>query len=426
MAAAPASVSGVKPIAPGLPPPYQQQQQPQAQFQQPPHLQPVMAPPPAMPPMAQAPAPQAPAPGPAAAPADPPKKPSAIRAFGSWIASNVRERAKLIVLLLIGGLMYGGYRLYAFRQPYEWSGSVEVKTVSLGSRTGGRVKDVLVHEGQEVKAGTVLVVLEPGELEAKKAIAESELESAEAALEKLSNGARPEEIAQAQARVAEARAAAGKEGGRAAQEAKEYALAMKLYKQGAISAAERDAKLGGARAASGQTAEAMARAKEAAAALNLLTGGTRPEDLRVARANVAVAKAKLEQVTTQIEELSIRAPRDGRVESLTVRPGDMLRAEAPAAKLLEKGQIYVRIYVPETQLGKIHSGQEVPITVDSFPGRKFMGRVEHINEIGEFTPRRLITTDDRASEVFGARVSLLDGDKELRAGMVAFVHVPKR
>ena len=288
------------------------------------------------------------------------------------------------------------------------------------------MKEVRVHEGQEVKAGTVLIVLEPGELEAKTAIAESELESAEAALDKLSNGARPEEIAQAQARVAEARAAAGKEGGRAAQEAKEYALANKLYKQGAISAAERDAKLGGARAASGQTAEAMARAKEAAAALNLLTGGTRPEDLRVARANVAVAKAKLEQVSTQIEELSIRAPRDGRVESLTVRPGDMLRAEAPAARLLEKGQIYVRIYVPETQLGKIHSGQEVPITVDSFPGRKFMGRVEHINEIGEFTPRRLITTDDRASEVFGARVSLLDGDKELRAGMVAFVHVPKR
>jgi multidrug resistance efflux pump len=104
----------------------------------------------------------------------------------------------------------------------------------------------------------------------------------------------------------------------------------------------------------------------------------------------------------------------------------MLRSDAPAATLLERGELYVRIYVPETQIGKIQVGQQVPISVDSFPKRQFHGRVDHINEVGEYTPRRLITTEDRSSEVFGARIALDDGIDDLRAGMIAFIHVPKR
>ncbi len=373
----------------------------------------------------------APMPGPA--PLAPPQaeapedqEPGFFRSALDWIKEQVRERAGLVVCLAIGGLLYGGYRLYALRQPYEWSGSVEAKTASVGSRTGGRVKEILVREGEEVKAGAVLIVLEPGELEAKKSIAEADLEAAEATLEKVTNGARPDEIAQVQARLLEARAAAGREGSHAAQQHRDFERASNLYRGGAISGAEAESKSSAMRASGAGAAAAAARAKEMEAALKLLTGGARSEDLRVAKATVAVARAKLLQIAAQINELSIRASRDARVESLTVRPGDMLRPDAPAAKLLEKGQLYVRIYVPETQLGRIQPGQEVPIIVDSFPSRQFKGRVDHVNEVGEFTPRRLVTTEDRASEVFGARVTLLDGDRELRAGMVAFVHVPKR
>ena len=298
--------------------------------------------------------------------------------------------------------------------------------MSVGSRTGGRVRDVLVREGQEVKAGTVLVQLEAGETEAKKAQAEADLEATTAALQKLQNGARPEELSQASARLEEARASAGKEAGRAAQEQKELARTKWLHSGGAVSTVEEEAKTGAVRVAAGSAAEATARAREAEAALKLLLGGTRPEDLRIAAANVAVSRGKLAAINTQIEELAIRAPRDSRVESIVVRPGDMLKENLPAATLLENGELYVRIYVPETQLGQIRVGQTVPITVDSFAQRSFQGRVEHINDLGEFTPRKLTTTEDRASEVFGARVTILEGDSELRAGMAAFIHVPKR
>ena len=351
--------------------------------------------------------------------AAPPKKPS-------WIRGIFKQYGKHIAIAVIGSASYGAFKLYEYRQPYEWSGSVEAHTVSVGSRTGGRVRDVLVREGQEVKAGTVLVQLEAGETEAKKAQAEADLEAATAALQKLQNGARPEELSQASARLEEARASAGKEAGRAAQEQKELARTKWLHSGGAVSTVEEEAKTGAVRVAAGSAAEATARAREAEAALKLLLGGTRPEDLRIAAANVAVARGKLAAINTQIEELAIRAPRDSRVESIVVRPGDMLKENLPAATLLENGELYVRIYVPETQLGQIRVGQTVPITVDSFAQRSFQGRVEHINDLGEFTPRKLTTTEDRASEVFGARVTILEGDSELRAGMAAFIHVPKR
>ena len=85
----------------------------------------------------------------------------------------------------------------------------------------------------------------------------------------------------------------------------------------------------------------------------------------------------------------------------------------------------MRIYVPETQIGHIRYGQEVPISVDSFPGRTFKGMVEHINTVGEYSPRNLQTADERADQVFAARVGLREGRDELRAGMAAFIHVPK-
>ncbi len=341
------------------------------------------------------------------------------------LAVRFKQNVKKLLVVALAGLSYAGYRVYEQRQPYEWSGSVEARMIYVASRTGGRVKEVLVREGQQVEAGAVLMVLEPGELEAQRAVAEGDLEAALANLDKISNGARPEEVAQATARLAEARAASAKESSRASLERKELARSQSLYRGGAISAAEHEARLANVRTATGSLGEAIARSREAEAALKLLTGGTRPEDIRAAKAAVAVAKAKLAVINSQIEELTIRASRPSRVESLAVRPGDILRDNAPAAALLETGQLYVQIYVPETQLGKISPGKEVPVIVDSFPGRTFKGRVEHINELGEFTPHRLVTTEDRASEVFGARVALLSGDGELRAGMAAFVHVAK-
>ncbi len=368
-----------------------------------------------------------------------------------------------LILLVAIGAAYFAYKRYLAHQPYEWAGTVEARAVTVASRTGGRIKQVLVREGDTVKPNQPLILLEAGDLEAQRAIAIAQLEQAKAALDKLEKGARPEEVAQAKARQAAAQAALAEtqHGSRVeeiaraeAQLAQTQAVVDKaqldvdrarrllaaeaIPKSEADSAetalrtaiAQRDAQKkvleqvrAGARVEEKQ--QAAARAQEAQAAANLVIAGPRVEDLRAAAAQVAAAQGRVDQLGIMIDELTIRAPSDARVESLDLRPGDLLGPNAPAATLLEADQLYVRLYVPETQIGHIKVGQEVPISVDSFPDRTFKAKVEHINERGEYSPRNLQTADERADQVFAVRISLIEGKEDLRAGMAATVEVPK-
>jgi HlyD family secretion protein len=178
------------------------------------------------------------------------------------------------------------------------------------------------------------------------------------------------------------------------------------------------------RMAAGDSDVAAARVAEADAAAKLVIAGARVEDLRAAEAQVAAAKARVDQLDVMLRELTVRAPASMRVEALDLRPGDIVAPNAPVATLLEDDQVYIRIYVPETQLGHVHVGDAVPITVDSYD-RTFGGKVEHINARGEYSPRNLQTSDQRADQVFAIRVAVVDGRNELRAGMAATIEVPR-
>jgi len=376
--------------------------------------------------------------------------------------NSLRRVAPLILLGGIAGA-YFGYRIYLAHQPYEWSGTVEVKTASIGSRAGGRVKEILVREGAHVVAGQPLITLEPGDLEAQKLMAEGQLLEAKADLEKMEKGSRPEEVEQARARAqsAEAALAESQTGARkediAAAEERLAALqaqldkakldadrARKLLAENAIAQAEGDAADSALRSAQGQRnaqaqvlaqlrngsrseeiAQAAAKKREAEANAKLVVAGPRVEDIAAAAARVKAAQGRLDQVNYLLDELTIRASRAARVETLDLRPGDLLAPNAPAARLFEEGELYVRIYVPETEIGHIRVGQKVPIGVDSFPGRRFTGTVEWISDIGEYSPRNLQTADERADQVFATRIALREGADDLRAGMAAVVEIAK-
>lgn len=376
-----------------------------------------------------------------------------------------RWRTILVTLAILAAGGYVGYRVVQSRQPYEWSGTVEVRTISVGSRTAGRVKEVCVHEGDLLAQGQPIIVLEPGDWLAQLAQAQAQLAQSKANLEKLENGARPDELEQARGRTLEATASFDetKAGARSEQvrareatlQAQEVAVAraqidaerlhrVKDLGSGAVSQADVDAADLALRAAIAnrdvsreqllelkngsrreEIEQAQARAIEAQASEKLLRAGTRAEDLAFARAQVAQAQGKVDEIRVMIGELTIQAPRPARVEACDLRPGDLLAANATAATLLEEDQLYVRIYVPETEIGHIRVGQVVPITVDSFLGRSFEGVVERINQVGEYSPRNLQTADERANQVFGTRVGIRTGRSELRAGMAAFIRVPK-
>jgi HlyD family secretion protein len=373
------------------------------------------------------------------------------------------SRSKVLMVLLLIGAVYGGYRVYLFRKPYEWSGTVEARTISVGSRAGGRVKEVLVKEGDRVAKGQPLITLEPGDWPAQLVQAQAQLVRSQATLDKLQKGARPEELDQARARAMTAKAAfaqtlagtrpeqvAAAEARLAVQElavekAKLDAERMaKLDRAGAAVPAEVDnAKISVRTAIAQRDAiqqqldemkngsrreelqQARAREAEQVASEKLVTAGSRVEDIRAAAADVDAAQGRVDQIKSMVDELTIRAPLATRIEALDLRPGDILGQNAAAAILLEENQLYVRIYIPETLLGRVKIGQEVPINVDSFPNEAFVGVVEHINGVGEYSPRNLQTADERADQVFATRVGLKTGFEQLRAGMAAFIRVPK-
>jgi len=380
-------------------------------------------------------------------------------------AAPARSRARWIAPALVVAALagYGWHRWRLAHAPYEWSGTVEVHLISLGSRAGGRVQKVLVKEGDRVAPGDALVVLEPGDWAAQRQQAEAQLTMMQATLDKLKAGSRPEEIAGARARAKAAQAVlqettAGTRGeeiaaGEARLAAQQVAVvraqkdAERLHKLAASGAAvpadvdnadlavqaaiaQRDAAAHqldelrhGARRE--QVAQAVARAAEQRASEQLITAGSRVEDLRVAAAQVEGAQGRVKQIETMIDELTIRAPVAARVEALDLRPGDILAPNQTAATVVEDDQLYVRIYVPETELGHVAVGQRVAIRVDSFPDQAFGGVVQRIHSVGEYSPRNLQTADERADQVFATRVGITSGGDRLRAGMAATIAVPR-
>jgi len=106
---------------------------------------------------------------------------------------------------------------------------------------------------------------------------------------------------------------------------------------------------------------------------------------------------------------------------LDVRPGDLIAPNTPVATLLERDQIYVRIYIPETEIGRVQLGQKAEIRVDSFPNQVFQGVVEQINQQAEFLPRNVQTREERVHQVFGVKVRIDDTSRRVLAGMAADV-----
>jgi HlyD family secretion protein len=367
----------------------------------------------------------------------------------------------LMLLGLAATLKYLSGRAATDRQVL--SGTIEADEIHVGSKVSGRIETVLVKEGQEVKQGESMIRFERYDLDAKHADAVAGVAQAEANLQKNLLWSRPEEMAAAKAQAEAAwmnyelarngprkQEIDGARADRGAAEA-DYEVAKvtlarvaKLLSDGVQSRQEYDnaksaydrsaAQLEAARQKldlllAGTRPEEIDRAdrlfKQASANRELVERGARKEDIDSAKAQVERARAALQQIDTQLTELEVKAPADAIVEVLQLRPGDLISPGSPVATLVEVDRLWVRVYVPEPDLGYMQLGKEVSVTVDTFRGESFRGRIEEIASRGEFTPRNVQTRDERAHQVFGVRVRLDNSARKLRAGMAADVTIPK-
>jgi multidrug resistance efflux pump len=342
-------------------------------------------------------------------------------------------------------------------------GTVEIQEVRLGSKIGGRVAEVLTHEGLPVRAGQVLVRLEAPELEAQREQWLARVKAKSAALERLRNGARVEdrEAAEAAAEAAQARYERLKAGSRIEdirqaeadlkREEASLALAQKdlrraeLLFPSALARAEYDSSQAEAsrwlaRAAAARAkldllvagnrkediAEAAAELKRARANALLLQHGSRSEDIAEAEAGLAEARGKLREVEAQLREAALLAPEEAMVEVLSVRKGDVVTPSQTIVRVLRADDLWVKVYVPETDLGRVRLGQKVEVRVDGYPGKRFAGTVEQIAGESEYTPRNVQSADERQHQVFGVKVRVANPDGMFKSGMAAEVTMPLR
>ncbi|RME73470.1 MAG: HlyD family efflux transporter periplasmic adaptor subunit [Verrucomicrobia bacterium] len=285
------------------------------------------------------------------------------------------------------------------------SGNIEAVDVRLAFKQPGHLLERLVDEGQSVSAGAVVARLDAAEWRHEVALRRAELSAAEARLAELEAGARPQEIAAAAAAVASAEAELERA-------RLEYRRQEELHASEA--AAVRD--LERARA---QLRVAEARVAEARERLALVREGPRVETIEQARAQVERARAALELARTHLSDTELASPIDGVVLAKHAEPGEVLMAGAPVITVADLRHVWLRAYVNETDLGRIRLGQPVAVYTDSYPGKRYEGRLSFIADEAEFTPKTVQTEKERVTLVYRVKIDLDNASGELKPGMVA-------
>ena len=320
-----------------------------------------------------------------------------------------RSITAIIVVLVAAGVSYVLFtnRLWTTSNELKLPGVVEIQEVRLGSKVGGRIAEVLVKEGQYAEPGELLVRFAVPELLAQKEQQVGRVSAAEAELMKARNGWRKEEVDQARSDL-ETNEADLK------QAEEDFARVEPLYKEGTLARGDFDAARATRDRAKGRVASSRFH-------YQMMQAGTRPEDISLAEANVIEAKGKLDEINANLEEANVVAPEKSLIEVVAVRKGDLVAPNTPVVRVLRAADVWIRVYVPETLLGKVRLNQSVTATADAFPGRKFPAVVFQISNEAEFTPRNVQSLEERHYQVFGIKIRVDDPDGVFKAGMAAQV-----
>lgn len=363
----------------------------------------------------------------------------------------------LAVLLLAGGAALYGPRFFPARHTPELlvTGTMEAAEIELSPKITGRITALLVKEGDPVKAGQLLVRLDDRDLKAQVRRSEAAVNAARAQLRDLEAGSRRQEIDEARANVQQtaaqlrdllagarpeeieqARQALGSATATRQLNEKEYERNRELFRRQLISvqdtdrareaydvaaAQERSARqqldllLAGPRP--NQVAAARAALRAARDRLNLLLAGPRPEQVAAARAQVREAEAALAQAESQLAQTELVSPIDGVVLRKNLYRGETANPGVSILTLVNPKDIWLRAYIPEPDLGRIHVGQPVRITTDTFKNRTFPGKIIEIATKAEFTPKNVQTRQERVNLVFRIKIGVENPEGILKPGM---------
>jgi ABC exporter DevB family membrane fusion protein len=312
------------------------------------------------------------------------------------------------------GLLAARHPPAAVSSPADRSGIVaagpgRVEAVSeevrISAQVGGRLRTVLVEEGDRVTAGQIVATVENADYLARVSSAEATLRLREADARKVHNGARAQERRDAEAAVREAEAVVE-------QANADVARRRDLFKDAVISRAEIDKAEEGFKVA-------QARLDSMRERLALVDAGSREEDCARADAEVALARAAIDEARALLEKTFVRAPIDGVVLRKHRRAGESVSTqfESPVMTVADRSRLRVRVDVDETDVARIREGQRASVTAGAFGDRVFDGRVVRVGRLlGKKTVRTDEPTERVDTKVLETLIELADGH-ELPLGL---------
>jgi membrane fusion protein YbhG len=313
----------------------------------------------------------------------------------------------VLMIVAIAGLLY-----YFFTRNQEEgnpflkvSGNIEATEVDMGFKVSGRIMSLLVQEGDWVEKGKVLATLDDEDLRQRLEVAQATLKSAQARLEKLLAGSRPEEIREAAAALEQAQFDYDNK-------KVSYERIKSLFERGVI---PKDT-LDNSESAFKISKAAVERAKEN---YQLVKIGPRKEDIEDARAQVEQAKANLRLIETQLSYTTLYSPLSGVVLVKSGEIGEIVNPGTPILTLADIENVWLKAYIPEANLSRVKWGQEVSVTTDLKPQKVYKGKISFISSQAEFTPKQIQTEKERVTLVYRIKIDIPNPEKELKPGMPA-------
>ena len=311
-----------------------------------------------------------------------------------------RTLLKIAAVVVIGAALYG---LWLFLRPEglpeglaSGNGRIEAVEIDIATKTGGRVEEILVDEGDFVKAGQVLAKMDTDVLEAELKQAEAQKHQAEVGIQTARH-----QVVQREAE-------------------KDAATSLVAQREAERDAADRQLKRTEPLAARGTVSQQVldtdrSRFESANAAVSAAKGQVAAADAAIAtaqsqvinaQASVDAATATIERIQADIRDSTLRSPRDGRVQYRVAQPGEVLGAGGRVLNMVDLGDVYMTFFLPTEAAGRVRIGTEVRLILDALPQYVIPAKATFVADVAQFTPKTVETASERQKLMFRVKAQI--------------------
>jgi HlyD family secretion protein len=321
----------------------------------------------------------------------------------------------IILFITVGLLVYIGQKNNREKGLF-YSGTIETTQANLSFQVPGRVVKVNVQEGQPVTKNQIIAELDRAEFESRYVQARANLDRAQKTKQQLgtvldiNRKTLPSEVARAKANVKSAQDIM-KDAEKNNQRFED------LFRKGVATEKERDSVKLAYDVAKSRLAESESVLKLAEGNLTKIEAVR--QDIEVSSAQINSINASLNQASIQLAYTQLKSPIDGIITSRNIEPGETVNSGREVITVSDLSRVDLKIFVDETEIGKVIPGQKVDVKVDTFPGKIYTGVVSFISPEGEFTPKIIQTKKERVKLVYLVKVSIANPNFELKSGMPA-------